>query len=229
MVRQFKSIKIYPRFRKIPADGSSAWAPYFCRALKRTCFLKKKHVFVSWLHVPLCFLAPSGSGVLTHPRQADQAICFPGLCAEKRCRFLRPAPQNPHGKPEASLPRYLCVIPAGEDRGGCGRGWMGTARPAKPPLPLGWGDSIADTCSVSPASYSLADHLQREASAPAPPGFNRITLYLEITLPPLPPSKTGCFTPTSVLLRIFLVRHLRSLPIRHPVYNQTFSVGFFYI
>lgn len=42
-----------------------------------------------------------------------------------------------------------------------------------------------------------------------------------------PPSKPGCFTPTSVLLRIFLVRHMRSLPICHPVYNQTFSAVFF--
>lgn len=46
---------------------------------------------------------------------------------------------------------------------------------------------------------------------------------------PPPPSKTSCFTPTPVLLRIFLVRHLRSLPIRCPMYNQTFSVGFFFL
>lgn len=97
--------------------------------------------------------------------------------------------------------------------------------------PSSWpGDSVADTCSVPPASYSLTDHLQREASAPALPRFNKITLYLQITLPsPPPPSKTSCFTPTPVLLRIFLVRHLRSLPIRCPMYNQTFSVGFFFL
>lgn len=56
--------------------------------------------------------------------------------------------------------------------------------------PSSWpGDSVADTCSVPPASYSLTDHLQREASAPALPRFNKITLYLQITLPSPPPFK----------------------------------------
>ena len=72
--------------------------------------------------MPLCFLAPSGSGVLTHPRQADQAICFPGLRVEKRCSFLTGVVTKLQREAE-SIPAVLPPRGAGEDRGVCGRGW----------------------------------------------------------------------------------------------------------
>lgn len=87
--------------------------------------------------MPLCFLTPSGSRVLTHPRQADQAICFPGLCAQKRCSFLQTLLQNPSVQLKASL---WCSHPMGLVRTmGTARPGMGTARPAKPPLLLARG------------------------------------------------------------------------------------------
>lgn len=123
--------------------------------------------------------------------------------------------------PEASLPHYLLTEPV-RTPGSAAGGGHSTPSQAAPSFWLGV--STAGTCSVSPASYSLSDHLQREASAPALPRFSKITLYLQTTLPP--PSKTSCSTPTSVLLQIFLVRHLHSLPSCQPMYNQTFSSGF---
>lgn len=171
------------------------------------------------MHVPLCFLTPSGSRVLTHPRQADQAICFPGLCAQKRCSFLQTLLQNPSVQLKASL---WCSHPMRLVRTmGTARPGMRTARPAKPPLLLARGlhcrhlqhfPSFLLTPRPS-AKGGFAASFQQDHSVP--------------TDDSAPPSKASCSTPTSVLLQIFLVRHLCSLPLLIPIYSQTFTVGFF--
>lgn len=126
-------------------------------------------------------------------------------------------------KPGAALRCYLGAGGAGRV---CRRGW-GTARPAKPPLLLGRGTPLR-----TPAAFlRLPTHSQtickgRLRRRLCLVSTRSLCTYRYLCLPP--PSKTSCFTPTSVLLRIFLVRHLRSLPIRRPMYNQTFGVGFFF-
>lgn len=178
--------------------------------------------------MPLCFLTPSGSGVLTHPRQADQAICFPGLCSQERCSFLQILLQNPSVRTKASL---WCSLPmglvrtVGTARPGMGTAHpgMGTAHPAKPPLLL--------------ARVLPCRHLQHFPSflltpRPSAEGGFAASFQQDHSVPTddsAPPSKASCFTPTPVLLRIFLVRHLCSLPLLIPMYSQTFAVGFFLI
>lgn len=108
---------------------------------------------------------------------------------------------------------------------GCGdsTAGMGTARPAKPPLLL--------------ARVPPCRHLQHFPSflltpRPSAKGGFSASFQQDHSVPTddsAPPSKASCFTPTPVLLWIFLVRHLCSLPLPIPIYSQTFAVGFFLI
>lgn len=142
--------------------------------------------------MPLCFLAPSGSGVLTHPRQADQAICFPGLCAEKRCSFLRTLSQNPNVKPKASLPCYLpagLVGTVGSAAGGGGQ----HAQPSRPFLLAGGlhcrhlqrfpgfllahRPSAKGGFSAGSASFQQDHSVLTDNSPPPPPPFKNRLLY----------------------------------------------------
>lgn len=115
--------------------------------------------------------------------------------AEKHRSLLGTLSQNPNAEPKASLLRsHHPQAPA------CVAGGSRAHR--------GWGQHVLPCCPAMLPGFLLTGSPSASTQGRAG-GSSEISVYLQITLPP--PLKTACFTPTSVLLRIFLVGHLRSL------------------